>query len=101
MCGCLNKTMSTQSRSAARKITTSSSKVVKKSSEPVCYHKYEEVLKLGKKIVLLIRKHRDPMLNEANKKLLSWLRNLDVTCPDEYEYKVLTQFIDEYTDHKT
>lgn len=101
MCGCLNKTTTTVNSARKGKVNSSSSKSVVSSEESICGHMYLDIRALGVKIVLLLRKYKDPMLTEANKTVLGWMRNLDVTCPDNYELNVLTQFIDEYTEHNS
>ncbi|MDC7251051.1 MAG: hypothetical protein PQJ49_14170 [Sphaerochaetaceae bacterium] len=115
MCGCLNKvksslnkTVSTNSNgNATVTITRTSSKTVNSVDTSLtekkvnCEFSYHQVRRLKIRLVLLKKKYEDKMLDEAYETVLMWLNNLNTTCPDNYEFNVLSQFINEYTEYNT
>ena len=98
MCGCLGNKSSVSSGNYSKNKTTTTIK----SKEKVCMDLYSELKNLDFKVVQILEKNNDSLLKQANKQLRMWIRNLDKTCPPEYERQVLTQFIeDEFTKYNT
>lgn len=106
MCGCLNKT-SSPIVSSNRVSTNKNSRTIVTQTNPNlevlnCEVTYENLKDTDLKAIAILKINKDSLINEANRRLIFWIRNLKNECPDVNEFNILKEFIDnEYTKYQT
>ena len=106
MCGCLNNNTSSVLNSD-RTVKNKNSRVITTKTNPNlevlnCDVTYEDLRDTDLKAIAILKINKDSLINEANKKLIFWIRNLKNECPNVNDFNILKEFIEnEYTKYKT
>ena len=107
MCGCLNKNNSNTVVNSNRNIQSKNARVISTETNPNlevlnCEITYENLRDTDLKAIAILRINKDSLVNDANKKLIFWIRNLKNECPNVDEFNILKDFIEnEYTKYNT